>query len=211
MDIGLVTRDKFNLSLNKAITKIVVNNSKGTKTYEYKDNKLAKLDLDSKTLNGTNIVIEYKITVSNIGEVPGYVRKIVDYIPKDMKFSSELNSDWYISDNGNAYNSSLANTVINPGETKEVRILLTKNMTQNNLGTINNRAEIYEAYNELGLKDEDSTPGNKKDSENDMSYADAVIGLKTGEVETYIGITLVCIVLLGAGAYFIKKKVLRRI
>lgn len=211
IDIGLITKEKFNLSLDKTITKITASNTKGTKTYDYNNTKLAKLDLNSKYMNSTNIIIEYKITVSNIGAIPGYVKKIVDYIPKDMKFNSEMNADWYVSDNGNAYNASLANTVLQPGETKEVKLVLTKKMTENNTGTINNRAEIYEAYNDYGIADEDSTPANKVSGENDMSSADAIIGVNTGEIMIYITITLISIGILGVGIYLINKKVLRKI
>lgn len=211
MDIGLIVKSKFNLALDKTITKITVQDSKETKTYEYKDSKLAKVDLNTKTINDTNIIIEYKIKVSNIGDVEGYAKRIVDYMPQDMKFSSELNRDWYTADNGNLYNSSLAQAVIKPGETKELTLILTKKMTENNVGIINNKAEIYEAYNNLGLIDGDSTPANKVDNENDMSSADAAISIKTGEIPTYIGITVVFIAIFAVGIYFIKKKVLRRI
>lgn len=211
IDIGLINLEKFNLSLDKTISKITVNDAKGTKTYDYNNTKLAKLDLNSKYMNTANIIIEYKISVSNIGAVPGYVKKIVDYLPKDMKFNAEMNTDWYVSDNGDAYNASLANTMINPGETKEVKLVLTKKMTENNTGTINNRAEIYEAYNDFAIADEDSTPGNKVSNENDMSSADAVIGVNTGEAMIYITITLISIGILAVGIYLINKKVLRKI
>lgn len=211
MDLGLVLKSRFNLSLDKTITKITVSNSKETKIYEYKDTKLAKVDLNAKTISDTNIVIEYKIKVSNIGDVEGYAKRIVDYIPQDMKFSSELNQDWYASDNGNIYNSSLANAVIKPGETKELTLVLTKKMTEENTGIVNNKAEIYEAYNNLGLADEDSTPANKVESENDMSSADAAISIKTGETTMYVGITIGLIAFFAIGLYFIKKKVLNKI
>ncbi|MCI8352587.1 MAG: hypothetical protein HFJ58_03110 [Clostridia bacterium] len=141
----------------------------------------------------------------------GYAKKIVDYIPSDMTFKSELNEEWYIGESGNAYNASLANTLINPGETKEVTLVLTKKMTNDNTGTINNVAEIYESSNDYGLKDVDSTEANKIQGEDDYSLADVVIGVKTGEVYVYVIITLISITILGIGIYFINKKVLRRI
>lgn len=211
IDIGLVSSPKFDLSLDKVITKITTSDAKGTKSYDYKDAKTAKLDLNAKTANGTNIVIEYKIKVTNEGGVAGYAKKVVDYIPQDMKFSSELNKDWYTSDNGNIYNSSLANTLIQPGETKELTVLLTKKMTNDNMGIINNTAEIQESYNDLGLSDIDSTPGNKVQTEDDISSADAVISIKTGEIYIYISLIISTIGILGVGIYLIKKKVLKRI
>ena len=38
---------------------------------------------------------EYAITVKNEGEVEGYTKKIVDYMPKELEFSTELNNSWY--------------------------------------------------------------------------------------------------------------------
>lgn len=208
IDLGLVENAKFDLKLDKTVSKITVQDNEQTKVYEYKDEKLAKRDLVGKKVNETTIVVEYKIKVTNEGAVPGYVKKIVDYIPKEMKFSSELNRDWYSSTNGDIYNSSLANTIINPGETKEVTLILSKKMTEDTLGLINNTAEIYEAYNDLGLEDVDSKQANKVSEEDDMSAADVLITIKTGETIMFIGLSLTIITILGVGAYFIKKKVL---
>ena len=68
------------------------------------------------------MVIEYSLTVTNEGGVAGYAKKIADYIPAEFKFNSELNKDWYEGANGTVYNSSLANTIINPGESKTITL-----------------------------------------------------------------------------------------
>ena len=211
IDIGLTNSPKFDLKLDKVISSIVVSDNTGTDVYEYKDTKLAKLDLNSKKAIGSTIIVEYKIRVTNEGGASGYAKKIVDYMPSGMKFNSELNKDWYASDNGtNLYNSSLANELINPGETKEVTLLLSKKITESNMGIINNTAEIAESYNDLGLSDIDSTPANKVQNEDDLSSADVIIGTKTGEVYLYITLTLTIISILGVGIYLINKKVLKR-
>lgn len=210
IDLGLIVSPKFDLKLDKVITKITVQDSKESKVHNYEETKLAKLDINPKYINNTNIIIEYKIKVTNEGRIAGFAKKIVDYLPNDVKFSSELNPDWYET-NGVVYNASLANTLINPGETKEIILLLTKKMNENNTGIINNNAEIYEASNELGMADVDSIPGNKVQGEDDLSAADALISLNTGENIMYIAITLTMIVILGVGMYLINKKVLRKI
>ena len=162
-----------------------------------------------KNLGKSNIVIEYKIVVTNEGAIPGYAKKIVDYLPKGVGFSTELNKDWYLSDNGNVYNASLANELIQPGESKEVTLVLTKKITEDSLGDpINNNAEIYEASNEQGLKDFDSTPGNKSQDEDDMSKADIILSIVTGKIVMYTTITLGMIAILGFGIFEIKKRIL---
>ena len=155
-------------------------------------------------------MIEYKIRVTNEGGVAGYAKKIVDYMPQGTNFTSELNKDWYMADNKNLYNTSLANTIIQPGETKEVTLLLTRKMTNDNTGIINNIAEIQESYNDLGLNDIDSVAGNKVQTEDDISSADVIIGIKTGEIYIYIALTISLVTILGVGIYLINKKVLKK-
>ena len=209
IDLGLVSNPKFDLKLDKTVSKITLQDAKGTNVYEFNDSKLAKKDLVGKQVAGTTIIVEYKIKVSNEGAISGFVKKIADYMPEEMKFSSELNKDWYTSGNGILYNSSLANTIINPGESKEVTLTLTKKMTEDNLGLYHNEAEIYEAYNDLGIEDTDSTEGNKLSNEDDISSADVLITVKTGEVILFIGLTLTIVAIIGSGVYLIKKKVLK--
>lgn len=209
IDLGLIVNKKFDLKLDKTVSSITVQNSNGTNKYEYNDSKLAKRDLVGKQIDSTTVIVEYKIKVTNEGAVPGYAKKIVDYMPTELKFSSELNRDWYTSGSGTIFNSSLANTVINPGETKEVTLILTKKMTEEGLGLINNKAEIYEAYNDLGLTDIDSTPGNKVSEEDDISSADVLLTVKTGEYIIFIGLTITIIATIAVGAYFIKKRIIR--
>ncbi len=211
IDLGLITSPKFDLKLDKMVTRITVSDVNGTDVYDYKDEKVAKLDLKDKTAVGSTVMIEYKIKVTNEGGVAGYAKKIVDYLPSDMKFSSELNKDWYTGDNGtNLYNASLANTLIKPGETKEITLLLTRKITNSNMGIVHNTAEIAESYNDLGLVDIDSKVFNKVQSEDDYSSADVIIGIKTGEIYVYILLSITVITLLGVGIYFINKKVLKR-
>ena len=149
------------------------------------------------------------MVITNEGSVPGYVNKIVDYLPEEVSFNTELNPDWYLSDNGNIYNASLANEKINPGETKEVTLIVSMKVTEDLIGTFSNTAEIYESYNEFGLQDIDSTAGNGISAEDDMSTADVVLAVVTGNaVIIYITVALVVIALIGFGIYEIRKHVL---
>ena len=127
-----------------------------------------------------------------------------------FNFNTELNKDWYLSDNGNIYNASLENDVINPGESKEVKLIVSIQINENMLDTLSNSAEIYESYNEQGLPDIDSTVANKAEGEDDMSTADVVVSLVTGKIVMYTSITLVVVALLGFGIYEIKKRVLNK-
>ena len=203
INVGFIRLQNFDLKLEKFVSRIVIQDSSGSTVKEYNDETLARAELDAKRVNGATVLIEYKIRVSNVGEVDGYVRRIADYMPSDLRFSSELNKDWYQTQSG-LYNASLANDVIKPGETREVTLTLTKNMTENNVGLINNTAEIDESYNELGLADSNSTPGNRVNGENDMGSADVLLGIRTGGA-VYIGIAIAVVVVLGVIAFVIIK------
>ena len=205
IDLGLMTSTKFDMELNKYISKIIVQAGKDTKTYEYDKATLAKAEIAAKQIQGSNVIIEYQIEVKNTGEIAGYIKNIVDYLPSSLKYSSELNKSWYQSEN-NLYNTSLANTKLEPGETKNISLTLTKVMTEESTGLINNTAEIAESYNEAGIPDIDSTAGNKAKGEDDMGSADVILGVKTGAMITYITLTLLVITLIGTGAYFVGRK-----
>ena len=208
INIGLVPAKKYDMQLDKYVTKVTVQNSKTTST-DYTDAKLAKQEINAKEVNSTTVVVEYTIRVTNKGEVAGYIRKIADYLSSDYKFSSELNKDWY-QDGSNVYCTSLADTKINPGESKDVKLTVIKQMKENNTGLVNNTAEILSSYNELGLTDINSTEGNKVKGENDMSSADVIISIKTGQVITTIVLVITTIIMLGVALYVIRKIIINK-
>ncbi len=206
INIGLIELQNFDLKLDKYVSRILVQNSAGTTTREYNQATMAKIEIDAKQMNGSNVIIEYQIVVTNVGEVAGYARNIVDYLPNDLTFRSELNKDWYEKDNA-LYTSVLSNDIIQPGESRTITLTLTKTMGEDNLVTRNN-AEIYEAYNDLGLEDGNSTPGNHVSGENDMGSADVIVSVRTGGV-IYITIGVILAIILFTGiatGIIIKRK-----
>ncbi len=207
MNMGLVQTQVFDLKLDKYITQVSASGSGNSVSYDYNDVSLAKVELRSNLLRNSTVVVEYTIRVTNVGEVSGYARSIVDYIPEGMTFNSELNKGWTQSGNM-VYNTSLANEEIDPNEQRSVTLILTKTMTDSETGTYTNTAELEETYNSRGITDINSTPGNRVNGENDMSSADLIISISTGEVVMYVGLTLSLVTIIAVGIYFIKKKVL---
>lgn len=205
INMGLVNLKNFDLKLDKYVSRIIVQNNDGTIVKEYNDSTLAKTEIDAKKIDGANVIIEYKIRVSNIGEIEGYAKKIVDYLPAELKFSSELNRDWYQTGN-TLFNSSLANEVIKAGETREITLIVTKTMTENNTGRINNTAEIVEDYNELGIIDTNSIPGNKDIEENDLGSADVILTIRTGGTTIIATILIIVVILVAVAVIVIIKK-----
>ena len=209
--MALTSNNIFDLSLDNTISKVTVVNSKDkkqNKVYDFNKN-IAKVELNTKNVENTTILVEYKIRVTNAGKVAGYAKKIVDYIPNGMVFNADLNKDWYITKDGNAYTTKLANTLIEPGETKEVTLILNKKITGENVGNIRNIAEIAEDYNDLGLKDINSTTENRQDGENDMSSANIIVLMNAGKAKTAIfGIALGIIAVVAYIVFKVKKDVI---
>ena len=208
INIGLITAKKYDLQLDKYISKVTVQNSTTT-THTYENTTLAKEEIHAKEVNGSTVIVEYTIRVTNNGDVAAYVRKIADYLSSDYEFNSQLNKDWYQSGN-EVYCTSLANTKLEPGESKDVKLTVIKTMTESNTGLVNNTAEIVESYNEYGLTDINSTEGNKAKGENDMGSADLIISIKTGEVVMTVTLVITTIAILGVAIYLIKKLFINR-
>ncbi len=212
IDIGLIKNKICDFKLDKYINKITVVTNKGTKEQAYNNEKLAKVEIRAKEIEGATVIVEYKIVATNEGEMTANIEEIVDYIPEGFDFSSELNNDWAIKKSGEIMNTSTSNKEIAPGESVELKLVLTKQMTQNETGTFTNIAEISEISNSQGVKDIDSTPANRVNSEDDFSQADVIISISTGAI-VYISIAIailliliiVCIVLIKKGKLDIHK------
>lgn len=208
IDAGFYENKEFDLSLQKGIRKIIIQNKKGTTVKQYNDASKAKVEIHSKEIQGSNIIIEYIIKVKNEGKLAGYANDIIDYLSKDLTFNSEINKDWYMTPDGNLHNNSLNDEIIKPGETKELTLTLTKTMTTDNMGLIYNTAEIGETMNNLNQPDKDSTPNNNNKNEDDISSVELIVSIGTGALIGYISLIIISAVILVAGIYEINKKVL---
>lgn len=191
INLGLKTRDTFDLKLQKFVNKITVTNEEGTNTYKQQEGtRLAKTEIKAKYLKDSLVVIEYKLKVVNNGDVEGYAKIIEDKLPDGLTFNSNLNPTWY-KDGDKIFNASLANTLIKPGETKELTLILTRTMTESNTGLVHNTAKIAESLNLEKIEDKI----------NDNASADVIISVSTGALVNYIVILLNIIILLGLGCY----------
>ena len=203
-NIGLVQNKVCDFKLDKSIQKITVSTKKGTKQYDYQDQKLAKIEVKAKEIEGATVVIEYKIVVTNEGELPATVGKVIDYLPEGLAFSSELNKNWSTQTNGQLINTSLSNRKMEAGESVELTLIATKKMTSTNTGTFTNAAEIGDISNALNIADRDSTPGNKVKTEDDYSEAEVILSVSTG-IAVYLSIGTIIAVMIGIAVILAKK------
>ena len=206
----------FDLALQKWVSKaIVIENGKEkvVKTgynSETKPEPIVKVDLKKSNVNNVVVKFEYEITVTNQGEIAGYAKEVEDRIPDGLKFVKEDNTNWEEVD-GRVVTHQLENTLLEPGQTETVTILLTWINKTDNLGLKTNIAEITEHTDKKGqtITDIDSTPNNKVPDEDDIDDATVMLTIKTGAATVYTGVIIGVISILGVGILSIKKYVLR--
>jgi len=200
IDIGLVENKKFDFEIQKYISKITVQTRDGKiKTYTYDNKQFAKVEIHSKKINGATVVIEYKMVVTNNGEVPGTVAQIVDKLPNGLKFNSELNNDWYES-NGSLYSNSLSEQIIDVGESEEINLVVTRQVNSSNVGMITNKASIGISSNDKAIED--------INAQNNESMAQVIIGVSTGTTAAYVTLTICMLGIIALGVYLINKEFL---
>ena len=172
IDIGLIKTKTFDLKMEQFVNKITVTNSKGTKEYNFNDEKFAKIEIHSKQFVGSTVVIEYKIRVTNVGELAGSVNEIIAQIPGQLDFHSELNTDWVKSMSYNLSNVSYRTQEIQPGESIEAKLILSKTLDDKSAGTFTNVTKIEISENAKHIED--------KNTENDTDSTQVLIGVSTG-------------------------------
>ena len=212
-DIEKIKVQYFDLALRKWVTKaIVTENGKETVTetgHKAEDDPEAvvKVDLKKSDINKVTVKFEYKIRVENQGKIAGYAKEISDYIPEGLEFVKEDNPLWEEVD-GKVVTDQLKDTLLQPGETAEVSILLTWINSEDNMGLKVNTAEISKDYNEYGAPDIDSTPNNKVPGEDDIDDAPVMLSVTTGEEQSYVILTVAVLGILAGGLILVKKFVL---
>ena len=127
-----------------------------------------------------------------------------------MTFNSKLNPDWYTGTDGYLYTKALANSELAKGESKEVTLVLTKQMTTENTGIVSNTAEIAQDYNIYSVSDHNSEAGNKAQGEDDMSTADTILTVRTGESLIYLSVIVISIMMGSAVGFVVYKRVVKK-
>ena len=204
----------FDLSLLKFVSKVIVEEDGKEKISETGYNgheepePVVKVELHKKKLNQVTVKFGYGITITNEGDIPGYATKIKDYIPEGLKFEAGDNPQWKDEGNGVISTKQLENTLLQPGESATVEVILTWINGPDNLALKTNTAEIAEDKNEYGVPDRDSTPDNKKEGEDDIDIAKVILAVSTGTVKTYFMLATGLLVIVCAGVILIKKYVI---
>ena len=215
-DIEIIKLKYFDLALQKWVSKAIViedGKEKVTETRHNGDMKpepVVKVDLKKSKVKNVVVKFEYQIRVENQGQIAGYAKEVSDYIPQGLKFVKDDNQNWREVD-GKIVTNQLENTLLQPGESTTISVILTWINDSNNLGLKTNIAEISEDADDHGnpITDIDSTPNNQVDGEDDQDNAPVIITVRTGETTIYTSVIIAVIAIIGAGVYGIKKYVLK--
>ena len=213
-DIENIKVEYFDLALLKYVTKVIVEENGQQKITETGYNGLedpepvVKVELHRKKLNEVVVKFGYGIRITNEGDIPGYATEITDYIPEGLKFVAEDNPDWTDEGNNVISTRQLEGTLLQPGESATVEVILTWINGADNLAEKTNTAEISEDKNEYDVPDRDSTPDNQKPGEDDIDIAKVILAISTGAPKTYITLTLGLLTIVLVGVGLIKRYVI---
>ena len=86
---------------------------------------VVKVELHRKEINKVTVKFRYSIRVRNEGDIAGYVKEITDYVPEGLKFVAADNPYWKDEGNNIISTTKLENTLLQPGESADVEVLLT--------------------------------------------------------------------------------------
>ena len=169
---------QFNIGVEKEIIGIIVNGERRAPT----NGKLEKVEIYRKSTENTSVQIEYKIKVSNTGEVNGNAT-IEENIPEGMKLANN-DGTWEEQE------GKLIKVIpeLGAGETKEYTVLLNWEQTGENMGEKANEVKLVETGNVPGFVD-----NNDKDN---TSTANVIISIETGK-PIPIGLILALVALVG--------------
>ena len=212
-DIEKIYVQYFDLALRKWVSHVIliedgVEKVKDTGHYAEQDPEpVVRVDLNQNRIDNTIIKFKYQIRITNEGEIPGTATEISDYIPEGLEFNQADNPLWKEVD-GKIVTDQLKDTILNPGESATVEVILTWINDEDNMGVMINTAEISEDYNESDTPDIDSTPNNKKEGEDDIDDAPVALTMVTGSTPLYIGLTAGTLAIIAGGVFLIKKYVI---
>ena len=214
-DVEHVKVEYFDLALLKYVTKAIVIENGQERITETGYNGLedpepvVKVEIKRNQLNNVIVKFAYGIKITNEGDIPGYAKEITDYIPAGLRFEASDNPEWKDEGNNVISTRQLEGTLLQPGESAVVEVVLTWINGADNLGEKTNTAEISEDYNDHGdVPDRDSTPDNQVPGEDDIDIAKVILTISTGIGQTFFGLTIGLLSTILIGIVLIKKFVL---
>ena len=172
-------KQTFNLSVNKQIERITVNGVE----HSLKDG-LDQIDVVASKVQETDIQVTYKIVVSNPSEIEGST-KVIESIPDFFRVTDGTSNEW--TENGKSLNTTVE---LQPGETKELTVVLRWIKNSNNFGLQVNTVTLQNVENPANYEETDLS--------DNTAIAEVIFSVKTGGIDTAIVLGTALIVMVGA-------------
>ncbi len=197
INIGLQNKDTFDLAVNKYISNVKVTTKKDVANYDFDNLDVAKVEIPAKKLKGAKVDFEYTIVIENTGNIEGYAEQLVDYLGDEITFEEGLNTDWFKGNDGYVYAKDLNQTMLQPGDKKELKLTVSKIMNENNTGTVSNKITLLNAFNQYNSKEL---------IDNNTSIQNTLILISTGYTVQIIG-AIIAIIFASFIIYKNKEKI----
>lgn len=187
-------KQDFNIKTDKTISELYVNGEK----QDIKNNKnnIFQVSVHRKELENTELKIKYIIKIENTGEIPGTAGIVTDQIPEGLEFYAEDNADYWQLKDGVAITDKLDGELIEPGEYKELEIVLRCTNLGDKVGLQTNKAVAENMKNDPNFED--------SNSEDDLGKCELLISVGLGG-QDIVKILLISIVALIVVAKIINK------
>lgn len=187
-------KQDFNIKTDKTISELYVNGDK----QDIKNNKnnIFQVSVHRKELENTELKIKYIIKIENTGEIPGTAGIVTDQIPEGLEFYAEDNADYWQLKDGVAMTDKLDGELIEPGEYKELEIVLRCTNLGDKVGIQTNKAVEENMKNDPNFED--------SNSEDDLGECELLISVGLGG-QDIVKILLISIVALIVVAKIINK------
>ena len=202
----------FNLTLKQELVETTINKLGIIEPLKWEmdkeDIKAINVDVENRLIEENSVNFKYKITIKNDGTIPGYAAEIKDYIPDGLEFFEEDNELWKKVDEKEIITEQTNKVLLQPGESTEVYVILSRPSGKNNKENYSNYAEISKIYNEFDAIDIDSTPDNGKNNENDVDKVTITFKTKNTRLIVLISIVIGALILVFVAIGIIKKFIL---
>ncbi len=185
-------RKTVDFSIDKKIGRIEIDGKKQRITNE----ELGKAEVYRKSINSTEIRVEYEIEVRNEGEIAGKVT-ILEKIPEYLSMKKADNPGWEITGNEARYETE----EIGVGESKTYKVVMEWKKGDGHFGMQTNIAKIEEVSTPSGFEEENL--------QNNADEAEVMITISTG-VEKVSGIVLIALIYIAAVIYMNRRFTIRK-
>ena len=183
----------FNLGIDKWVSSVNVNGiSQGARNINNKD-EMYVVDIHRSKTDTAEVKVTYKIRVTNKGEIEGTAREITEVIPAGYSYYQEDNEIHWEERYGSLVTEALKDETIEPGEYKEIEIVLRWNPGENNFGEKENLVILSGEENPAGYEDVDKGDNH---SSSDMMITVATGLDRNGRIILTASITMVLSIIL---------------